>query len=252
MPRFQNNASGYVIRHRTLKTTGIPESFLAERIGDVNQLFSGNPRISLAFLPSPMGVRLRISVREKSAGEAERSLQETERRLREKAEKYIYAADEEELEHVVGRLLTERRLRIAVAESCSGGLITDRITNVPGSSGYFERGIVAYSNDSKMAELGVPTALLQQCGAVSHEVAEAMAMGVRMKANVDIGVSTTGIAGPTGGTPEKPVGLVWVGYSDKRDTLAIKFNFGDQRLSVKERTAHAALELVRRKLLKLD
>ena len=252
IPYFEKHSSGVVIRHRTLKTTGIPESFLAERIGDVNRLFPPDSGVTLAFLPSPMGVRLRISAKAKSGGEAERAIKEVEASIREKAAKYIYAADEDELEHVVGRLLTARKLRVAIAESCTGGLIADRVTNVPGSSNYFERGLTAYSDDSKLAELGLPSALLQQYGAVSREVAEAMAMGVRMKSNVDIGVSTTGVAGPTGGSPEKPVGLVWVGYSDKRETLALKFNFGDQRLRVKERTAQAALELLRRKLLKLD
>lgn len=252
VPHFKKNSPGFVIRHRTLKTTGIPESFLADRLGDVNSLFPPQSGITLAFLPVPTGVWLRISVKSRSEDEAGHSIEEVERKIREKMEKYIYAADDEELEDVVGRLLTERKLRIAVAESCTGGLIADRITNVPGSSAYFERGLTTYSDSSKISELGVPTTLFLQFGAVSREVAEAMASGARMKSNVEIGVSTTGIAGPAGGTPDKPVGLVWVGYSDKHETLALKFNFGDQRLRVKERTAQAALELLRRKLLKLD
>lgn len=252
VPYFQKNSAGFVIRHRTLKTTGIPESFLAERIGSVDTLFTPDSGVTLAFLPSPMGVRLRISAKAKSTEEAERSITEVEQKIRAKAEKYIYAADEEELEHVVGRLLTERKIRIAVAESCTGGLITDRITNVPGSSNYFERGFITYSDESKVSELGVPPALLKQHGAVSREVAEAMATGVRTTSNVEIGISTTGIAGPSGGSAEKSVGLVWVGYADQHQTMALKFNFGDQRLRVKERTAQAALELLRRKLLKLD
>ncbi|MGH2569342.1 MAG: CinA family protein [Bacteroidota bacterium] len=148
-------------------------------------------------------------------------------------------------------MLTERKLRIAVAESCTGGLLADRMTDVPGSSNYFERGVVTYSNESKVAELGVPPALIQQFGAVSREVAEAMALGVRSRSNVDIGISTTGIAGPTRGSAEKPVGLVWIAYSDKHETLALRFNFGDHRRRVKERASQAALELLRRKLLKM-
>jgi len=252
VPFLAERASGIVIRHQMLKTTGIGESFLAEQIGDVNGLFAPDSGVSLAFLPSPIGTRLRITARGKSVDEVTETIRAVEERIREKAGKYIYGANEDELEDIVGRLLTERRLTIAVAESCTGGLIMDRLTDVPGSSNYFERGAITYSNASKTAELGVPEELIRQHGAVSREVAEAMASGIRVKANTDIGISTTGIAGPTGATPEKPVGLVWIGYSDSSETLALKFNFGDDRRRVKERAAQAALELVRRKLLRLD
>jgi nicotinamide-nucleotide amidase len=252
VPFFAQRASGIVIRHRTLKTTGIGESFLAEQIGDVHKIFPPDSGIALAFLPSPLGTRLRISVRAVSLNEANEKIQSVEERIRARASKYIYGADGEELEEVVGRLLTKRKLTLSVAESCTGGLIADKITNVPGSSNYFERGVIAYSNQSKVEELAVPLVLIQDHGAVSREVAEAMAVGVRMRSSTDIGVSTTGIAGPSGGTPEKPVGLVWIGYSDARDTLALHFNFGDDRRRVKERASQAALELVRRRLLKID
>ncbi len=252
VPFFEKRGSGRIIRHRTLKTTGIAESHLAEKIGNLNELLIPNSGITLAYLPSPMGVRLRISVQSNSISDAEKKILAVEAKLREKASRYIYAVNDEELEHAIGKLLTERKMTIAVAESCTGGLIADRITNVPGSSNYFECAFINYSNDSKIAELGVPSSLIQKHGAVSREVAEAMAFGVRTKANTDIGLSTTGVAGPTGGTPEKPVGLVWVGYSDKHETLALRFNFGEDRRQVKERAAQAALELVRRKLMKLD
>jgi nicotinamide-nucleotide amidase len=148
-------------------------------------------------------------------------------------------------------LLSERKLTLAVAESCTGGLIADRITNVPGCSDYFERGIITYSNKSKMDELGVPSELISQHGAVSREVAEAMALGIRSASHTDIGISTTGIAGPTGGSSEKPIGLVWIGYSDQETTFALDFHFGGERRIIKERAAQAALELVRRKILKI-
>jgi nicotinamide-nucleotide amidase len=225
---------------------------LAAQIGDVSGLFDANSGTTLAFLPSPTGVRLRISVRGKAAQQAETQIKLVEERIRGKAGKYIYGTENEELEHVVGKLLTERKLTLAVAESCTGGLIADRITDVPGSSDYLDRSMTLYSNESKVAELGVPLALLEKFGAVSREVAEAMAAGVRSKSNTDIGISTTGIAGPAGGSAEKPVGLVWVGYSEKNETLALKFNFGDERRRVKERAAQAALELLRRKLLKME
>ncbi|MEK7672162.1 MAG: CinA family protein, partial [Bacteroidota bacterium] len=163
-----------------------------------------------------------------------------------------YGTGEEELEEAIGKILTEKKLTLAIAESCTGGLVASKITDVSGSSNYFERGIVTYSNLSKVELLGVPEELIRRHGAVSKEVAEAMAAGVRRIARTDIGISTTGIAGPTGATPDKPVGLVWVGYSDTETTFAMRYQFGGQRTLVKERAAQAALELVRRKLLKIE
>ena len=252
LPFFVSKASGLVIQHRTLKTTGIGESFLAEQIGDVNSLFAPDDGVTLAFLPGPTGTRLRITVRAGNTEEASRRIEAIERQIRTSVGKYVYGADDEELEQVVGRLLVERHMTLAVAESCTGGLIADRITNVAGSSAYFERSFVTYSNESKLADLGVPASLVLQHGAVSSEVAEAMAHCVRTKSNSDIGLSTTGIAGPSGGSQEKPVGLVWVGYSDRSGSLALRSNFGDDRRRTKERAAQAALELLRRKLLKID
>lgn len=237
------------VRHLTLRTTGISESMLEQQLGDLNDVLQG---ARLAFLPSPTGVRLRITVHAQDAEAAETKLHEVEQRIRARVQKYIYGMNDEELEEVVGRLLTERGLTIAVAESCTGGLIADRITNVSGSSNYFERGVVAYSNRSKVELLGVSELLIRERGAVSREVAEAMAAGVRKLAGTDIGISTTGIAGPTGGTPEKPVGLVWVGYADASTSLALRFQFGDIRRNVKERAAQAALEFVRRRLLNIE
>lgn len=252
VPFFLKKKTGLVIRHRTLKTTGIAESMLANQIGPTENLFAHDSGVTLAYLPSFTGVRLRITSHASTIEEADRKIKDVELKIRAKAEKYLYGTDEEELEEVLGRLLTERKLTISVAESFTGGLITDRLTNVPGSSNYFERGIVTYSNDSKITELGVPISFIEKFGAVSKEVAEAMALGIRTKSNTDIGLSTTGIAGPSGGTAEKSVGLAWIGYSDHTGTLALKFNFGEGRKRVKERAAQAALELVRRKLLKIE
>jgi len=251
LPFFKKHKTGLIIRHKTLKTTGIAESFLAEQIGDVHKIFSPNSGVTLAFLPSSLGVRLRITVKANAVDEAENKIHDVETKLRSKIDKLIYTSDEEELEDVVGKLLSERKLTIAIAESCTGGLIADRITNVSGSSEYFERGIIAYSNKSKVEELGVPLELISQHGAVSREVAEAMALGIRTRSNTDIGIAITGIAGPTGGSPEKPIGLVWIGYSDKNETFAIQLIFNGERRIVKERAAQATLELVRRKILKI-
>lgn len=246
IPYLSTKAAGNIIRHLTLRTTGIGESMLAKQLGDLDDLLRG---ASLAFLPSVAGVRMRITAH---GIDADSKVREVEARIQQKVQKYIYGTGDEELEEVLGRILKERGLTLAVAESCTGGLIADKITNVSGSSVYFERGVVTYSNQSKIQLLGIPEDLIRAHGAVSKEVAEAMAAGIRHIAHADIGLSTTGIAGPTGGTPEKPVGLVWIGYSDKQATLALKFNLGDNRIRTKERAAQAALELVRRKVLRIE
>jgi nicotinamide-nucleotide amidase len=249
LPRLSKLAHGQIISHRILKTTGIPESFLAQKLGDVNGLTRG---ARLAFLPSPKGVRLRITAQAPTAEEANKKLDEVEARIREKANKYIYAVGEIDLEVTLSELLIGKKLKIALAESCTGGLIGDRLTNIPGSSAYLLADIVAYSNDAKTKYLNVPEVMLRDLGAVSKEVAEAMARGVRETSGADIGISVTGIAGPSGGTTEKPVGLVWIAYSDEKETVALKFNFGDERLRVKERASQAALELLRRKILHIE
>ena len=249
IPYLAPLAGEQVIRHRTLLTTGIPESFLAAQLGDLERLLGS---ATLAFLPSPSGVRLRISVRAPTREEADGIVREVEGRIRAKVSRYIYGADEEDLETVLGRMLAERHLTIAVAESCTGGLIAHRLTNVSGSSAYFERGVVTYSDASKTDLLGVSPDLIRTHGAVSREVAEAMADGMRRAAGTDIGLSSTGIAGPLGGSAAHPVGTVWIGIAGAGSTLALRFSFGEGRERVKERASQAALELVRRRLLNLE
>jgi len=247
IPRLKAKAVGQVIRHKVLKTTGIAESSLYELIGNVEEILGGKAK--LAFLPSEFGVRLRITVIAPTATEADSLIADVERKIRNKAEKYIYSEGETDLEETVGKLLTERKLTISVAESCTGGYISHRITNISGSSGYFNRGVVSYSNEAKVEILHVPEDLIKKFGAVSEEVAGAMADAVRKISRTDVGVSVTGIAGPTGGTLEKPIGLVYVGISDGAGTVVKKYMFPDERLRFKVRTSQAALELVRRRIL---
>lgn len=150
---------------------------------------------------------------------------------------------------MVGRLLVDRGLKIAVAESCTGGLVSHRITNIPGSSSYLERGVVAYSNAAKVELLKVDEDLLQKYGAVSLEVARLMAEGVKAISGADIGISITGIAGPTGATMDKPVGLVFIGICDDTMCTAKEFRFGNDRVLNKDRSSQAALDMLRRNLL---
>jgi nicotinamide-nucleotide amidase len=229
-----------------LQTTGIPESVLFERLGNLEELL-GNAK--LAFLPNQYGVKLRITVSEQSEDEALKKLNEIEQKIRTKVGRFIFGRGEETLEEVIGRLLSDRGLTVAVAESCTGGEICSRITNVSGSSKYFERGIVTYSNASKVELLKVSEDTLAKVGAVSLEVAMQMAEGVRAVSGADIGISTTGILGPTGATTNKPVGLVYIGYCDEKVCTAKQFLFGDDRILNKQRATQAALEMLRRQLL---
>ena len=144
----------------------------------------------------------------------------------------------------VSNLLKQKNYTVATAESCTGGLIAHTLTNISGSSDYFDRGIISYSNNAKIELLGVSEDILKEYGAVSEQVAEAMAKGVRTRSNVDIGIATTGIAGPTGGTNEKPVGLVYIGISTADNTVVKKFNFLGDRLQNKEETCNAALNML--------
>ena len=237
-----------VIRTLTLHTTGIFESTLAERISDVLEVVGPE---GLAFLPSQTGVRVRITVESDDARDADGTLQRARELITSKVGDYIYGEGAIELETVIGSLLRERKHTLSVAESCTGGLISHRITNVSGSSTYFLRSVVTYSNESKRDLLRIPDDILDAHGAVSSEVACSMAKNVRKFSETDYGLSATGIAGPTGGTDEKPVGVVWIGFSSAMETIAYKFLFGDDRLRNKERTAEAALEILRRKLLGL-
>lgn len=246
IPLLGSAGTGRTILHRTIRTTGISETMLSGRLGELGTIVRED---TLAFLPSPRGVRLRITVKGDDRARCERRLRELETYLREKAGEYIYGTEDEDLEMVVGRLLTERKLTLAVAESCTGGLVANRLTDVPGSSAYFERGVITYSDESKRALLGVPGDLLKTRGAVSEEVARAMAAGIRSAAGTDIGLSTTGIAGPGGGSPAKPVGLVWIGYAHAGGNAAVRYSFTGTRHLIKERASQAALDLLRKKIL---
>jgi nicotinamide-nucleotide amidase len=235
-----------IIKKKMILTTGIPESMLYERLGDLDELLQGG---KLAFLPNQFGVKLRISFEGEDEKVVNEKMMEIEQKIRAKAGRFIYGVGEDLLEAVLGKLLKERELKIATAESCTGGLIGNIITNISGSSKYFERGIICYSNAAKVELLKVDEDVIAENGAVSLEVAMQMAEGVKSTSGADIGLSTTGIMGPTGATADKPVGLVYIGYCDEKVCTAKKFIFGDDRLLNKQRTAQAALDFVRRQLL---
>jgi nicotinamide-nucleotide amidase len=245
-PILRTESKG-VILSRVLKLCGLGESAVAEEVAD---LLANQTNPTLAPLASEGEVQLRLTAQANVMDEAVRLLDELEAKVRERLGEAIFAVDEETLEQVVVRLLTQRRERLAVAESCSGGLLADRITDVPGASAVFDRGVVTYSNRAKEELLGIPAAVIAREGAVSPEVAHLMAQGVRKKSATEWGVGITGIAGPGGGTEEKPVGLVYLALEGPEVSLVRELRWRGERSLIKRRTTQAALDLLRRELLK--
>ncbi|SNY39617.1 nicotinamide-nucleotide amidase [Orenia metallireducens] len=235
-----------VIKSRVIKTCGIGESSLEELISDI-LIEQTNPTI--APLASQGEVKLRLTAKADSEEEANKLINLKEAKLRERIGEYIYGYDDDNLEGVVAKLLWARKLTIATAESCTGGLIGDRLTSVAGSSAYFERGVISYNNQAKVDLLKVKESTLKKYGAVSSQTAEEMAKGVRDLAKTDIGISTTGIAGPGGGSIEKPVGLVYMAIADKNGVESYKYQFNGSRGKVKYMTSQVILNLLRKKLL---
>jgi nicotinamide-nucleotide amidase len=230
---------------RVLRTTGLPESEVASRVEAVARRLA---RTEIGFLPSALGVEVRVVGRGDSPAEAARTADRAADRLAELIGDAVYARDAQELEEVVGFLLTMNQKTLAVAESCTGGGLGRRITSVPGSSDYFVGGVLAYSNDIKKRLLGVRTGTLREHGAVSRETAVAMAEGVKQRCRSDIGVGVTGVAGPAGGTAEKPVGLVWIAVAGLGLTTAFDHRFTGDRDDIRRRAEQSALDLVRRRL----
>lgn len=241
-----NKDPKHYYKRKTLQTTGIGESVLFEKLGDLDELLNG---AKLAFLPSQFGVKLRITAKEKTEEHAINKVSEVEQKIRGKAGRYIFTSIDESLEEVVARLLKERSIKIAVAESCTGGNLSNLLTNISGSTVYFERGVVSYSNGSKVELLKVNEDTIAQFGAVSLEVARQMAEGIKSTSGSDLGIAITGIMGPTGATTGKPVGLAYIGLCDDKVCTAKQFIFGDDRILNKQRTTQAALEMIRRHLL---
>lgn len=233
------------------KTAGIPESTLSEQVGDLDKFV--NNGVGVAYLPGPGGVTIRISASGKDESRAADKLRDLKKLVNERAGEFIYGKGKNtRLEEVIGKILTDQKKSIATAESCTGGLLANRITNIPGCSRYMNGGAVTYSNKSKVNILGVSANDIDQYGAVSSEVALQMAKNVASLYDADIGVATTGIAGPGGGTDEKPVGLVYMGFWIDGNHFALKTVFTEDRLINKKRTVALVLETVRRKLLGIN
>jgi nicotinamide-nucleotide amidase len=247
LPRLQNNGKTKAIFHKTVQTQGLPESMLAERIENWETSLPKN--IKLAYLPNPMSVRLRLSAIGTNVNDLKEQIQGEIERLKQIIPDHIFGFDNETLAEVLGRMLFEKGQTLAVAESCTGGYISHLITSVPGSSGWYKGGITAYSNEIKQNLLGVATESLEKYGAVSEQVVREMAEGIRKRLNSDFAVATSGIAGPAGGTEEKPVGTLWIALAGPANTVAEKFVFGDNRERNIIRSSQTALQILRRAIL---
>lgn len=237
---------GGILHSRMLRLADIGESDVATRLAD---LISTQTDPTIALYASPGEVKVRLATKDRDAEAARVRLDALAARITEVLSAHIYGVDDEGMEAAVGRLLRERGQTLAVAESCTGGMIASRITDVPGASEYFLAGVVAYANAVKTQLLGVPEGLLAQFGAVSEECARAMAEGARAAFGTDYAIATTGIAGPGGGTPEKPVGLVYVAVADARGTVVEGFGWPGTREQFKQRTSQMGLNLLRKRIV---
>ncbi|MDQ4042294.1 MAG: competence/damage-inducible protein A [Actinomycetota bacterium] len=246
-PLIRERSEGSIVS-RTLWFTGIGESALAEKVQDL--LDASDPTV--APLAGQGKVRLRVTARAVTPEEAEEKIAPVVDEILSRLGDYYFGEGDETLESAIGKLLTQRGETLALAESCTGGLLAKRLTDGAGSSAFFKEGLVTYSNEAKERLLGVPNKLFVEHGAVSEPVAKAMAEGVRKTAGTDYGLSVTGVAGPDGGTEEKPVGLVFVGLSDVEGTVAERLDLSAWRRSreaIRERSANRAFDLLRHRIL---
>lgn len=243
IPRLKEKFEMPVIVHKIVRTVGVGESMLAEKIAAWEKALPTH--IKLAYLPNLGEVKLRLTATGEHAEKLKNELEQQMPALKELAGNSIYGYGEEPLEQVIGKLLIERKLTLSIAESCTGGYLSHLVTSIPGSSEYYLGTMIPYAYDIKMRQLGVKPEVLEKYGAVSEPTIIEMANIVRAKFNTDIGVATSGIAGPGGATPDKPVGLVWIAYSDKHQTVTRKLLLSKDRMINIRMASVAVLNLIR-------
>jgi len=248
LPKLQKTFNTPIIQHTVIRTVGLGESFLAEKIAPWENSLPSH--IKLAYLPSLGEVRLRLTAMGTDKQALQKESDQLVAQLRPLAGEYIFGIGDIPLEVVLGNTLRDKKLSLAVAESCTGGYLSHLITSVPGSSDYFLGSMIPYGYEIKMRQLGVKPETLEKHGAVSEPTIMEMANLVRAKFNTDIGVATSGIAGPGGETPEKPVGTVWIAYSDKHQTVTKKLQLSKDRLINIKMASIAVLNLIRLSLPK--
>ena len=237
-----------VIRHRTILTTGVGESFLANLLTGWEHMLEER-KIALAYLPSPGMVKLRMSSYSEAGRNVEEDFRVCEEELHRLVGEHIYGYDKDTLQEIVGAMLRSRGSTIALAESCTGGTLSRMITSVPGSSDYFKGGVVAYNNEVKSEILHVDPKVIEEFNVVSHEVARAMATAARRLFGADWAISTTGIAGPGGGTEEQPVGLIYVAVAGPNGCKSVELRLGKRRDNNMDMASFAGLNLLRKEIL---
>ncbi len=245
--RIAEQADNVLVRRRVLKVSGLGESAVDEAASPIYRRYE-NVQTSVLFNKSE--VEIHLAAKGTDADECDRELAEIAAAIEETLGKAVFSTTGESMEAVVGRMLKDAGQNLSVAESCTGGLIAFRITGVPGSSAYFVEGATTYSNRAKIERLGVPEETIANYGAVSTETAEAMAVGIRNVSGSDHAISVTGIAGPDGGTEDKPVGTVCIGYAGPKRVRSVRFVLPGDRYLVRWRSSQAAMDILRRELLK--
>ena len=246
LPRLARLSTGERLLSRVYKVVGLPESEVDQRIAPIYKAYTS---VATTILAVAGAIEIHLRARAAKEDEAEALLTELGDKVELALGDHVFSTRGESLEQIVAMYLNMKQKSVAVAESCTGGLLSERLTRVPGSSGYFLGGVVCYSNDLKTKLAGVPRALLETHGAVSKPVAQALAEGIRNRSGANIGIGITGVAGPSGGTPEKPVGLVYISLADERGTQVREFRFPGDRERIRHWATQAALELIRRRMM---
>jgi nicotinamide-nucleotide amidase len=247
LPQIREQAGEIFVKRKLLRVSGLGESAVDEAIAPI---YTAYKNVQTSILFSRSEIELWLMAQSENEAEAVAVLEELAAKIVEKLGIAVFSTNGETMEEIVGKILTENGKTLSVAESCTGGLICQRITDVAGSSNYFIEGIISYANDAKIRNLNVSSDLINQHGAVSAEVAEEMARGMRQLSGTDFAISVTGIAGPSGGSEEKPVGTVFIGYADESVLKSFKIILPGDRYLIRWRASQAALDYLRRQLLK--
>ena len=247
LPKLREKAGEIYVRRRFLRVSGLGESAVDEAFAPI---YKSYPKVETSILFNKSEIEIHLSAQSNSEAEADKILDELAAKIAEKLGVAVFAMNGETMEEIIGNLLKRQGKTLSVAESCTGGLIGERITEVSGSSAYYIEGAITYANDAKIRSLSVPKELIENFGAVSAEVAQAMAHGMKEKAKTDYAISVTGIAGPSGGSEDKPVGLVFIGYADEKQVKSFKIILPGDRYLVRWRASSAALDYLRRQILK--
>ncbi|MGI9037146.1 MAG: competence/damage-inducible protein A [Pyrinomonadaceae bacterium] len=248
-PKLREKAGEIFVKRKILRVSGVGESAVDESVAPIYKLYEA---VETSILFNKSEIEIQLTAKARTETEAEKVLNELTGKIVEKLGIAVFATNGELMEEVIGNLLKQKGKTLSVAESCTGGLVGERLTDAAGASRYFIQGVTAYANNAKIKTLNVAPEIIEKFGAVSFEVAEAMARGMRELAETDYAISVTGIAGPSGGSEEKPVGTVFIGYADEKKVKSLKIILPGDRYLIRWRASQAALDYLRRKILQTN